>query len=94
MLARSQGLVRRRQVQVAIDLGTTLQGQRQGAPPVVEGFVFEESLGEHGQPAPAVMNVGERLRLYDPAGHFLGVAEVDIEGKAAPRRLLATELAD
>ncbi len=40
------------------------------------------------------LNVGERLRLYDPAGHFLGVAEVDIEGKAAPRRLLATELAD
>jgi tRNA pseudouridine55 synthase len=40
------------------------------------------------------LNVGERLRLYDPAGHFIGVAEVDIEGKAAPRRLLATELAD
>lgn len=40
------------------------------------------------------LTVGERLRLYDPAGQFIGVAEVDIEGKAAPRRLLATELAD
>jgi tRNA pseudouridine55 synthase len=38
------------------------------------------------------LNVGEVLRLYDPAGHFLGVAEVDIEGKAAPRRLLATDV--
>ncbi len=36
------------------------------------------------------LNVGERLRVYDPQGHFLGVAEVDLEGKAAPRRLLAT----
>jgi tRNA pseudouridine55 synthase len=35
------------------------------------------------------LRVGELLRLYDPAGAFLGVAEVDIEGKAAPRRLLA-----
>lgn len=40
------------------------------------------------------LTVGERLRLYDPSGQFMGVAEVDIEGKAAPRRLLATELAD
>lgn len=35
------------------------------------------------------LRVGELMRLYDPAGAFLGVAEVDIEGKAAPRRLLA-----
>lgn len=36
------------------------------------------------------LRVGELLRLYDPAGRFLGVAEVDFEGKAAPKRLLAT----
>jgi tRNA pseudouridine55 synthase len=34
--------------------------------------------------------VGELMRLYDPDGRFLGVAEVDLEGKAAPKRLLAT----
>jgi tRNA pseudouridine55 synthase len=36
------------------------------------------------------LRVGERLRLYGPDGGFLGVAEVDVEGKAAPRRLLAS----
>lgn len=36
------------------------------------------------------LRVGDLLRLYDPAGGFIGVAEVDFEGKAAPRRLLAT----
>lgn len=45
----------------------------------------------HGQAIwRAGLRVGELLRLYDPAGRFLGVAEVDLEGKAAPRRLLAT----
>lgn len=45
----------------------------------------------HGQAIwRAGLRVGELMRLYDPAGRFLGVAEVDIEGKAAPRRLLAT----
>jgi tRNA pseudouridine55 synthase len=45
----------------------------------------------HGQAVwQSGLRVGELLRLYDPAGRFLGVAEVDIEGKAAPRRLLAT----
>ncbi|MDD3530259.1 MAG: tRNA pseudouridine(55) synthase TruB [Gallionellaceae bacterium] len=45
----------------------------------------------HGQAVwHAGLQVGDLLRLYDPAGRFLGVAEVDIEGKAAPRRLLAT----
>jgi tRNA pseudouridine55 synthase len=34
--------------------------------------------------------VGDLLRVYDPAGRFLGVAEVDQDGKAAPRRLLAS----
>lgn len=34
--------------------------------------------------------VGELLRVYDPAGRFLGVAQVDQDGKAAPRRLLAS----
>ncbi len=33
--------------------------------------------------------VGELLRLYAPDGCFLGVAQVDQDGKAAPRRLLA-----
>lgn len=45
----------------------------------------------HGQSIwRAGLRVGERLRVYDPKGRFLGVAEVDIEGKAAPLRLLAT----
>ncbi|TCJ18194.1 tRNA pseudouridine(55) synthase TruB [Parasulfuritortus cantonensis] len=45
----------------------------------------------HGQAIwRAGLRVGDLLRLYDPAGRFLGVAEVDIEGKAAPKRLLAT----
>ncbi len=35
------------------------------------------------------LSVGELMRLYDPDGRFLGVAEVDVEGKAAPKRLLA-----
>lgn len=44
----------------------------------------------HGQSIwRAGMRVGEHLRVYGPDGRFLGVAEVDIEGKAAPRRLLA-----
>lgn len=34
--------------------------------------------------------VGELMRIYDPAGRFLGMVEVDQDGKAAPRRLLAT----
>jgi tRNA pseudouridine55 synthase len=36
------------------------------------------------------LQVGRSLRLYDPSGRFLGVAEVDAEGKAAPKRLLAS----
>lgn len=36
------------------------------------------------------LRVGELFRLYAPDGRFLGVAEVDQDGKAAPRRLLAT----
>lgn len=45
----------------------------------------------HGQAVwRAGLRVGELLRLYDPAGDFVGVAEVDFEGKVAPRRLLAT----
>jgi len=44
----------------------------------------------HGQSIwRAGLRLGERMRLYDPGGRFLGVAEVDLEGKAAPRRLLA-----
>ncbi len=35
------------------------------------------------------LRVGERLRLYAPDGGFLGVAEVDQDGKAAPKRLIA-----
>jgi tRNA pseudouridine55 synthase len=36
------------------------------------------------------LRVGERLRVYAPDGALLGVAEVDIEGRAAPVRLLAS----
>lgn len=35
------------------------------------------------------LRVGDLMRLYAPDGRFLGVAEVDLEGKAAPKRLLA-----
>ncbi len=34
------------------------------------------------------LRVGEVMRVYGPDGRLLGVAEVDAEGKAAPRRLL------
>lgn len=36
------------------------------------------------------LRVGELLRLYAPDGTFLGVAEVNQDGKAAPKRLLAS----
>ena len=44
----------------------------------------------HGQPVwlPR-LTVGERSRLYDADGRFLGLAEVDEEGRLAPRRLVA-----
>lgn len=45
----------------------------------------------HGQAVwRAGLRVGDLFRLYDPEGRFLGVGEVDIEGKLAPKRLLAT----
>lgn len=45
----------------------------------------------HGQAIwRAGLHVGELLRLYAPDGRFLGVAEVDEDGKAAPKRLLAS----
>lgn len=44
----------------------------------------------HGQSIwRAGLRVGELMRLYDPASRFIGVAVVDEEGKAAPKRLLA-----
>ena len=46
----------------------------------------------HGQSIwRAGLRVGELLRLYASDGRFLGVALVDEEGKAAPKRLLASE---
>lgn len=46
----------------------------------------------HGQAIwQAGLRVGERLRLYAPDGRFIGVAEVDQYGKAAPKRLLASQ---
>ncbi len=45
----------------------------------------------HGQPIwQPRLRVGEQMRAYGPAGRFLGVVEIDREGRAAPRRLLAT----
>jgi len=45
----------------------------------------------HGQAIwRAGLDVGALMRIYDPAGRFLGMVEVDQDGKAAPRRLLAT----
>ncbi len=45
----------------------------------------------HGQPIwlPR-LTVGQLHRLYAADGHFLGVGEVNPDGKLAPRRLLAT----
>lgn len=44
----------------------------------------------HGQPIwRAGLKVGETLRAYAPDGRFLGVVQVDEEGRAAPRRLVA-----
>lgn len=44
----------------------------------------------HGQPIwRAGLKVGETLRAYAPDGRFLGVVQVDDEGRAAPRRLVA-----
>ena len=37
------------------------------------------------------LQVGELLRLYAEGGRFLGVAEVDQDGKAAPRRLVVSD---
>jgi tRNA pseudouridine55 synthase len=37
--------------------------------------------------------VGEWLRLYDGTGEFIGIAEVDEEGRVAPRRMLRSTLA-
>jgi hypothetical protein len=34
--------------------------------------------------------VGQQHRAYAPDGRFLGVTAVDEDGKAAPRRLIAT----
>lgn len=46
----------------------------------------------HGQAIwRAGLHVGELLRLYAPDGRFLGVAEVDQDGKAAPKRLISSE---
>lgn len=45
----------------------------------------------HGQPIwlPR-LTVGQQFRLYAPDGRFLGVGEVNQEGKVAPRRLCVT----
>jgi tRNA pseudouridine55 synthase len=45
----------------------------------------------HGQPIwlPR-LTIGQRFRLYAPDGRFLGVGEVNQDGKVAPRRLLAS----
>jgi tRNA pseudouridine55 synthase len=36
------------------------------------------------------LHSGDQYRAYGPEGEFLGVVDVDMEGKAAPRRLIAT----
>ncbi len=45
----------------------------------------------HGQPIwmPRLM-LGQQYRLYAPDGRFLGVGEVNQDGKVAPRRLVVT----
>lgn len=45
----------------------------------------------HGQPVwQARLQVGELFRLYGAGGAFLGVAEVNQDGKLAPKRLVST----
>ncbi len=46
---------------------------------------------QHGQAIwRSGLHVGDLLRLYDHDGRFTGVAEVDSDGKVAPKRLLAS----
>ncbi len=43
----------------------------------------------HGQPVwRAGLKVGERMRAYGPDGRLIGLVEVDIEGRIAPKRLM------
>lgn len=45
----------------------------------------------HGQPIwQPRLQVGEWMRAYGPGGRFIGLVEIDGEGRAAPRRLLAS----
>lgn len=45
----------------------------------------------HGQPIwLPKLSVGQQYRLYAPDGRFLGVGEVNQDGKVAPRRLVVT----
>lgn len=45
----------------------------------------------HGQPVwRTALRVGQVMRAYAPDGAFMGVIQVDDEGRAAPRRLLAS----
>lgn len=45
----------------------------------------------HGQPIwLPKLSVGQQFRLYAPDGRFLGVGEVNQDGKVAPRRLVVT----
>jgi tRNA pseudouridine55 synthase len=48
----------------------------------------------HGQSVPDAFTAGQtaaRVRLYDPAGRFLGIGEADGSGSVAPRRLFNAE---
>lgn len=47
----------------------------------------------HGQPIwRAGLKVGERMRAYGPDGRFIGLVEVDTDGRLAPKRLTAPDL--
>ena len=47
----------------------------------------------HGQPIwRAGLKVGERMRAYGPDGRFIGLVEVDTDGRLAPKRLTALDL--
>ncbi len=49
----------------------------------------------HGQPVwRAGLRVGEQMRAYGPDGAFLGLTQVDDEGRLAPRRLVAQDRRD
>lgn len=60
-------------------------------PPVVLDRAAADRL-RHGQPVAGGIGRAARVRLYDEAGHFLGLGEAEPSGRVLPRRLFVTPL--